>query len=193
MGGLQTPSLLLIGRTQCTEAIKSDFTHFVLIVFCQLHYRQWDSYPCSSCLKFHCAFILPVPNSKFWQALACQFHFKSCWGIPKGNIYKSNAHQRLRECRNWPQYRKFKDTKFKHFLEAFAKLQKATTIFVTSVCPSSWNNSAPTGRILMKIDIWAFSRKPVEKIKVSSKSDNNNRYSTWRRFHVFDNISLNSS
>ena len=40
---------------------------------------------------------------------------------------------------------------------AFAKLQKATTGFVTSVCPSvrpfAWNNSAATGRIFMKFDI----------------------------------------
>jgi len=25
-----------------------------------------------------------------------------------------------------------------------------------SVCPSAWNNSAPTGRIFMKFDIWEF-------------------------------------
>ena len=43
-------------------------------------------------------------------------------------------------------------------LGAFAKLWKATTSFVTSVClsvyPSVWNNSAPTRRTLMKFDIW---------------------------------------
>ena len=45
------------------------------------------------------------------------------------------------------------------FLGVFAKLQKATISFVMSpsvrpsVRPSSWNSSAPTGRILMKFDI----------------------------------------
>ena len=38
-------------------------------------------------------------------------------------------------------------------LGAFAKLRKATTSFVMSVCPSTWNNSAPTGRIFMQLDI----------------------------------------
>jgi hypothetical protein len=42
------------------------------------------------------------------------------------------------------------------FLGAFAKLRKAIISFVMSVCPSAWNNSAPTGWIFMKFDIWAF-------------------------------------
>jgi hypothetical protein len=37
-------------------------------------------------------------------------------------------------------------------LGALAKLRKATITFL-SVCPSGWNNSASTGRILMKLDI----------------------------------------
>jgi len=35
---------------------------------------------------------------------------------------------------------------------ALADFRKATTSFVTSVCPSAWNNSAPTGRIFMKFE-----------------------------------------
>jgi hypothetical protein len=54
------------------------------------------------------------------------------------------------------------------FLYAFAKLQKAIFEFVIfgrpsvrpsfrlSVCLSTWSNSAPTGRILMKLDILVF-------------------------------------
>jgi hypothetical protein len=38
-------------------------------------------------------------------------------------------------------------------LDADAKLQNATISFVISVCPSAWNSSAPTRRILMKFDI----------------------------------------
>jgi hypothetical protein len=37
---------------------------------------------------------------------------------------------------------------------------------------------APTGRILMKFDIWTFFRKFVEKIHVLLKSGNNNVYCT---------------
>jgi hypothetical protein len=39
------------------------------------------------------------------------------------------------------------------FLSAFAKLRKATVSFVMPTCPSARNNSAPTGRILMILDI----------------------------------------
>jgi len=39
------------------------------------------------------------------------------------------------------------------FLDAFAELRKATISFVTSVCLSAWNNSAPTRRIFMKFYI----------------------------------------
>jgi hypothetical protein len=41
-------------------------------------------------------------------------------------------------------------------LDAFTKLQKATASFMHSVCPSTWINSAPTGQIVMKIDIRVF-------------------------------------
>ena len=43
-------------------------------------------------------------------------------------------------------------------LDAFAKLRKATISFITSVCSSAWNNSAPTGRSVMKFNNWAFSK-----------------------------------
>jgi hypothetical protein len=39
------------------------------------------------------------------------------------------------------------------FLDAFAKLRKAAIRFLVSVCPSSCNNSAVTGRIFIKFDI----------------------------------------
>jgi hypothetical protein len=46
------------------------------------------------------------------------------------------------------------------FLGAFAKLGKATITFLISVsqsvCPSAWNNSAYTERILLVLDIWVF-------------------------------------
>jgi len=39
-------------------------------------------------------------------------------------------------------------------LGAFAHLRKATVSFVR---PSTWNNSAPTGRIFVKFHMWVFS------------------------------------
>jgi hypothetical protein len=63
-----------------------------------------------------------------------------------------------------------------------------------SVRPSAWNNSAPTGRTLMKRDIWAFFfRKSVQKIQIALKSEKNDGNFTWRRFHIYDSVSLNSS
>ena len=53
-------------------------------------------------------------------------------------------------------------------------------------------NSAPKERILIKCDIWAFLEN-LEKIQVPLKSDKNSGYITLKRFHVYDNISLNFS
>jgi hypothetical protein len=51
------------------------------------------------------------------------------------------------------------------FLGAFAILRKATIIFVLSTRPSASNSSAPTGRIFMKLDIWAFLENLSRKFK----------------------------
>jgi len=55
------------------------------------------------------------------------------------------------------------------FIDAFAKLRKATISFFTSVClsvrPSVRNNSAPTGRIFMKFYMWVFFENLLRKFK----------------------------
>jgi hypothetical protein len=64
-------------------------------------------------------------------------------------------------------------------LGAFAKLRRATIIFVMSavcqsVCPSfrsHKNNSAPTGQVFIKLYIPLVFRKSVEKIQIYLKSD----------------------
>ena len=61
------------------------------------------------------------------------------------------------------------------FLGAFTKLRNATFNLVMSVRPSARNNSAPTGRIFMKFDIWTFS-KISQEISVFIK--------TWREQRV---------
>ena len=58
----------------------------------------------------------------------------------------------------------------------------------TSLC----NNSASTGRNSIKLDIYAFFEKSAEKIQLSLKFDKNNEYFTWRLFHIYNNILLNS-
>ena len=40
-----------------------------------------------------------------------------------------------------------------HALGESAKLRRPAIIFITSVSPSAWNNSAPTGRNFIKFDI----------------------------------------
>lgn len=35
-----------------------------------------------------------------------------------------------------------------------------------SVCLTAWNNSAPTGRILIKFNIWVFFHKTVQEIQI---------------------------
>jgi hypothetical protein len=64
------------------------------------------------------------------------------------------------------------ETKHTPVLGAFAILRKATVSFVMSVHPLAWNNSAATGRILMKLDILRFFKKSVENsdfIKIRQK------------------------
>jgi len=62
--------------------------------------------------------------------------------------------------------------------DIFRRLRKATISFVMSVRLSAWNYSASTGRIFTKLYIRRFFRKSVEKIQVTLKSNNNNRYFT---------------
>jgi len=62
-----------------------------------------------------------------------------------------------------------------------------------SVRPSAWNNSATTGRILIKFDTGAYFAKFVEKIQVPSISDKSNWYFTWRPIHIYERTSLTSA
>jgi hypothetical protein len=68
------------------------------------------------------------------------------------------------------------------FLGTFAKLREATNSFVMSVrpsiCSSAYNNSAPTGRILMKIYIWTFS-------KICQKCDKKSFSHLWQYLTKF--------
>jgi hypothetical protein len=78
------------------------------------------------------------------------------------------------------------------FFRRVRQMRKATFSFVMSVRLSAWNNSVPAGRIFIKFYSWIFFEKSAQKIQVSSKSDKNNGYFTWRPMYA-DDISLNSS
>jgi hypothetical protein len=58
------------------------------------------------------------------------------------------------------------DRKALPFLNALAKLLKATISFVMFARPFLWNNSASTGEILRKFDICEFFRKSLQDIQV---------------------------
>jgi len=62
------------------------------------------------------------------------------------------------------------------FLGTFAKLQKATLSILVLVCPHG-TTLLPLDRFFMICDKSVF-QKYVKKIKVSLKSDTNNRYFT---------------
>jgi hypothetical protein len=80
-------------------------------------------------------------------------------------------------------------------LGAFTKLRKTIISFFMSICPSV----RPHGTIRVSLDGFSWNyvfevfQRSVEEIQVSLKSDKNNGYFTWRRFHIYHNISLNSS
>jgi len=64
-------------------------------------------------------------------------------------------------------------------LGTFGKLRKANIIFVRSACLSEWNNSAPTGWILIKFYMSIF-RMFVETVQARRKRNKNNGYFIWR-------------
>jgi hypothetical protein len=83
--------------------------------------------------------------------------------------------------------------RFVLFLSAFAKLQKATISFVTSVRPPARNNAAPTGQILITIYSWIFFSEIWRENSSVIKIRQNKGYFTRKRFQICDNISLISS
>ena len=69
------------------------------------------------------------------------------------------------------------------------RLLASSCLVCLSVCPSAWNNKGPSGRILMKLCIWYYFRKFVDKMQMSLKSDKNNGKITRRRFDIYDCLS----
>ena len=84
---------------------------------------------------------------------------------------------------------KLKQTFFRHV----RKLRKAIFSFVMyashSACLSTWNNSTPTGQIVMKFGI----EYCLKICQVSLKYDKSNWYFAWRPLYIYDHTLLNSS
>jgi hypothetical protein len=77
-------------------------------------------------------------------------------------------------------------------LNVFAKLRKPPINFVVSVRPSvrlsPRNNSAPTGRIFVKFDIWSFFRNYGRTNSSFIKIWQNNGYISWRPMYSYDSM-----
>jgi len=74
------------------------------------------------------------------------------------------------------------------FTGAFAKSRKAAISFVTSVCPSEWNNSPHTRKKFYEIWYSNIFGKSVEKSQVSLKSHKNNG-----TLHEFTSMNISRS
>ena len=105
--------------------------------------------------------ILVKSKTKNWLLVLVSFGFSSVWW--------TLAVQTTRFQFRFPV---FSIVTIIVILGAFAKLRKATISFV--MCQFAWNNSAPTGRVFMKFDIWELFEKSFENIQVSLKYDKNN-------------------
>jgi hypothetical protein len=88
-----------------------------------------------------------------------------------------------------------------YFVGAFVKLRRTNISFVISfrlsvhayARPSAWNDSAATGRIFIKFDIWICLRNLLRKFKFLLKYDNNNAYFIWKFTYIYNHTSRNSS
>ena len=77
-----------------------------------------------------------------------------------------------------------------------ARSQNCEKQNISCSCPSiftRWTSLLRLDEFSVNFTIWPFFPKSVEKIQVSLKLDNNNRYFTWRPIYSFDHISLSSS
>jgi hypothetical protein len=74
------------------------------------------------------------------------------------------------------------------FVDMYTKLQKVSVSFVTSVCLSTWNNSAPTGQIFVKVYVLSIFLKICWKNSYFIILDRNNWYFTWRSMCIYGNI-----
>ena len=120
---------------------------------------------------------VPKTFSPRWQLdalrpLSCPHHCGPCWFAADCSLHGDCKEQfgnwLVAEERRWG---------------AFAKLQNCEKRILASsflfVRPFAWNNSAPTGRIFMKFDIWGIFENLLRKLSFIEIWQEK-RYFTWR-------------
>jgi hypothetical protein len=147
---------------------------------------------CSHILEEHTAFIIPGDlTGSTWtlynhiSTFTFNNHVNLIHSTPKMvRMFLSNARTFTHYNNHNPQRITFHISFIFHtnpLLGAFAKFRKATIscVMSMSVCPTTRNNSAPTGRIFVNFNMSIF---PIylEKISVSLKSDKKTGYFTRR-------------
>ena len=76
----------------------------------------------------------------------------------------------------------------------YARSRNCEKWLLASSCPvnpSAWDNSFSTGRILIKFDVWVLENLS-RKLKFFFKMGKNKEHFIGRRFHIYDDIFLNS-
>jgi hypothetical protein len=79
-------------------------------------------------------------------------------------------------------------------ISRFAQHCDTATVSFGHVCTSAWTNSAPTGRMFMKFDIWVHFENLLRKFKFQQNLTRiTGRHFAWRPLDIFDHISQSSS
>ena len=108
----------------------------------------------------------------------CSSMVLGCWWNARGQ-YPSGEQKPHR----WLRTSVYNGWGFKLFL----KISK-NDCYLHHVCLPAFKNSNPTGRVFINISHLSISRKSVEKIQFSLKSDKNNGHFAWRPMYIYDNI-----
>jgi hypothetical protein len=102
----------------------------------------------------------------------------SCVRIQRSRILDISVYTALVGKQNFRRVRKIaKSDYYLHHVSQSVSQSVCLSVYPSvclCICRSAWNNSAPTGRIVMKFDIWVFFENLWGKIQFSLKSDNNN-------------------
>jgi hypothetical protein len=100
----------------------------------------------------------------------------------------------LRHYTNYAPFCSYVSLRMRFSLFLYARSQNCEKRLLVSSCPSIRMKKLGCQQIdFDETTYLSLFRTSFEKIRVPLKSDNNNGYSTWRRFHIYDNISLSSS
>jgi len=146
---------------------------------------------------------LGFSRQTFEKCSNVKFHENSkCWRRVFPRRQKARHDETNSRCAKYIKST-WKDVQWFIFLnEAFSSVRKiAKQRLLPSSCLSisppvylfAWNNSAPTGGIFVKLDIWMFFENLLKKFQFSLKPDRKKGYFTWRPKYIFGHMPLISS